>query len=81
MLTFNQAACMIYGEIQNAENFQSCGRMLKDANLVPTYLHNGDPLRPMAIGKLVQQRNPVVYRSYPEDESQSESEGNHCILL
>ncbi|SAM00669.1 hypothetical protein [Absidia glauca] len=37
------------------------------------YIH--DPLRPIAIGKLVQQCDPVVYRSYHEDEEKSEGEG------
>ncbi|KAL1931789.1 hypothetical protein VTP01DRAFT_9933 [Rhizomucor pusillus] len=65
MLTFGQAACLVLGE--PPENQQEAIEYFRSSRLTVIYLYGEDPLlRPVAIGKKVQELNPYLYRAYPE---------------
>ncbi|KAF7731410.1 hypothetical protein EC973_000218 [Apophysomyces ossiformis] len=65
MLTFGQAACLVLGE--PPENQEQAIEYFRNSRLTVVYLYGEDPLlRPVAIGKKVQELNPYLYRAYPE---------------
>lgn len=62
MLTFDQAACAVYGYPPTEANQKKALSQLQEAYLVPVYMEN--PSVPAAIGKDVQQSNPRKYKLY-----------------
>ena len=48
-VTFEQAACAIYGYAINDQNTEMALQQLEAAGLIPCHLANGDPRHPSAV--------------------------------
>ncbi|SAM02883.1 hypothetical protein [Absidia glauca] len=69
IITKGQAACYLYGEDMTMENKRHLKQKLDDnPDLELVYAHDTGMRRPMAIGRKVVARDPLLYHSYPDSD-------------
>ncbi|KAG2210434.1 hypothetical protein INT45_009088 [Circinella minor] len=65
MLTLGQASYLVLGYKINAENRQKAKKQLQTCGLLAIHIREQDPLRPIAIGQEVFERDPFTFITYP----------------
>ncbi|ORZ07383.1 hypothetical protein BCR42DRAFT_426150 [Absidia repens] len=70
-MNFAQASCLVFGYPPNRSNQRRAMARLQQFDMVPVYISGGSSVIPVAVAIDVQERNPFLYKKYPEN-SQTE---------